>query len=118
MRTSACTTRSHRSGVSRRAFLGAAAAATVSIVPPCVLGGPGQVPPSDRVNLAFIGVGSQGLRVMLNFLRNADVQAVAVCDPNRSSDDYPQWQESEFRNRYGRWPFGSCAPTESAALQQ
>jgi len=31
-------------------------------------------------NIAFIGVGSQGLRVMLQFLREADVQGVAVCD--------------------------------------
>src|SRR5262249_17993298 len=61
-----------------------------------VLGGSGHVPPSDRVNVAFIGVGSQGLRVMLNFLKHKDVQAVAVCDANKSGGDYPQWDESEF----------------------
>src|SRR5262249_4816767 len=48
--------------------------------------------------LALIGVGSQGLRVMLNFLRHKDVQAVAVCDPNTSSADYPQWSKNEFCN--------------------
>jgi predicted dehydrogenase len=82
--------------ISRRRFL--AAAATCTIVPRHVLGGPGQVPPSGKVNLAFIGVGSQGLRVMLSFLREQKVQALAVCDPNRSSADYPQWSASEFRN--------------------
>src|SRR5204863_8254746 len=39
----------------------------------------------ERLNIAFIGVGSQGLRVMLHFLREPDVQGIAVCDPNNSS---------------------------------
>jgi predicted dehydrogenase len=54
------------------------------------------------VNIAFIGVGSQGLRVMLSFLRHEDVQAVAVCDPNQRSADYPQWSKSEFCNAVRR----------------
>ena len=86
------------SSVSRRTFLGqtAAAAMGLSIVPRRVLGGAGYVPPSDKVNIAFIGVGSQGLRVMLRFLREPDVQGVAVCDPNRSSANHPQWDTHEF----------------------
>jgi predicted dehydrogenase len=89
--------------MSRRKFLAAAAAAaTCTIVPRHVLGGAGQVSPSGKINLAFIGVGSQGLRVMLSFLRAADVQAVAVCDPNKASADYPQWGKSEFRNSVRR----------------
>ena len=84
--------------VSRRKFLGqsAAAAMAFSIVPRHVLGGAGFVPPSDKVNIAFIGVGSQGLRVMLHFLKEPDVQGVAVCDPNKSSADHPQWDTHEF----------------------
>src|SRR5215467_12496083 len=84
--------------ISRRKFLGQATATSVSlsIIPRRVLGGPGFFPPSDRVNIAFIGVGSQGLRVMLHFLQQPDVQAVAVCDPNKSSADYPQWDTHEF----------------------
>jgi len=86
--------------VSRRKFLGRAAGAVAgfSIVPRHVLGGPGFVPPSDKVNIAFIGVGAQGLRVMLEFLAQPDVQGVAVCDPNRAGADYPQWGEHEFRD--------------------
>jgi predicted dehydrogenase len=79
-----------------------AAAATVTIVPRSVLGGAGYVPPSEKINIAFIGVGSQGLRVMLGFLRRKDVHAVAVCDPNKASGDYPQWSKSEFRNAVRR----------------
>ncbi len=54
------------------------------------------MPPSEKVNVAFIGVGAQGLRVMLNFLKQPDVQGVSVCDPNPGSGDYPQWDEGEF----------------------
>lgn len=66
----------HPSGlVSRRDFIAqsAAAAAGFSIVPRHVLGGAGHVPPSDKVNLAFIGVGAQGLRVMIRFLREKEI---------------------------------------------
>ena len=58
---------------SRRKFLGQTAAAAIgfAIVPRHVLGGAGYVPPSDKVNIAFIGVGAQGLRVMLHFLKRA-----------------------------------------------
>ncbi len=84
---------------SRRKFLKqSAAAATFSIVPRHVLGGAGFVAPSDKVNLAFIGVGSQGFRVMLHFLREADVQGVAVCDVNKTGADHPQWSTHEFCN--------------------
>src|SRR5437660_758130 len=85
---------------SRRNFLKKTAAAALgfSIVPRWVLGGAGYVPPSDKLNIAFVGVGSQGLRVMLRFLRQPDVQAVAVCDPNKMSANYPQWDTHEFCN--------------------
>ncbi|MGO9084697.1 MAG: Gfo/Idh/MocA family protein [Candidatus Sulfotelmatobacter sp.] len=84
--------------VSRRKFLGQTAAAAIglAIVPRRVLGGPGYVPPSDKVNIAFIGVGAQGLRVMLHFLKEPDVQGVAVCDANKSGANYPQWDTHEF----------------------
>ena len=52
--------------------------------------------PSDKINIAFIGVGAQGLRVMLHFLREPDVQGVAVCDCNKSGANYPQWDTQEF----------------------
>ncbi|HJT70610.1 MAG TPA: Gfo/Idh/MocA family oxidoreductase [Terriglobales bacterium] len=86
--------------ISRRKFLGKTTAAAIglTIVPRHVLGGVGQVAPSDKVNLAFIGVGSQGFRVMLKFLQEPDVQGVAVCDCNKSSANHPQWDTHEFCN--------------------
>src|SRR5437773_4734160 len=89
---------SKRPAVSRREFLGTAGAtaAAFTIVPRHVLGGPGQIPPSAKINVAFIGAGSQGLRVMVNFLRQPDVQGVAVCDPNNGSGGHPQYENNEF----------------------
>jgi predicted dehydrogenase len=77
---------------------GAGVAATLMTVPRSVLGGAGAVAPSGKITMAFVGVGAQGLRVMLSFLRQPDVQAVAVCDVNAASGDYHQWSESEFCN--------------------
>jgi predicted dehydrogenase len=87
-----------KDSVSRRKFLKQTAAAAIgfTIVPRRVLGGAGFVPPSDKVNIAFIGVGAQGFRVMLHFLKEPDVQGVAVCDVNRSGANYPQWDTHEF----------------------
>src|SRR5260370_25130621 len=81
------TERSSERRLSRRKFVGEGAAAMVfSIVPRHVLGGPGFGPPSDKVNCAFICVGSQGLGVMLHFLREPDGPGVAGGDaPQRNS---------------------------------
>ena len=64
--------------MSRRDFMGAAAAATAfTIVPRSVLGGRGNIAPSEKVNIAGIGVGGQG---------GGDIRAlssqniVALCD--------------------------------------
>src|ERR1700751_2053120 len=90
--------KSVKRSLSRRNFLAqtAAAAAGLSIVPRRVLGGLNYVAPSDKINLAFIGVGSQGFRVMLHFLRESDVQGVAVCDANKGDAMHPQWDTHEF----------------------
>src|SRR5215211_7058375 len=87
--------------INRRAFLGSAAASTaaLTILPRHTLGGPGYVAPSDRINLAYIGVGNQGLREMVTLLPNPDVQIVAVCDPNKDSTDYVDWSKNEIRDR-------------------
>ena len=52
-------------------------------------------PPSDKVRLACIGVGAQGTRVMMDFMKEQDVQVVAVCDVNRQSSDYSEWGPNE-----------------------
>ena len=71
--------------MNRRDFIGttAATAAAITVVPRHVLGGPGYVAPSDKITVANIGCGTQGLREMPGMLQNPDLQVVAVADVNR-----------------------------------
>lgn len=56
---------------------GSAAVAAVSVVPRNVLGGAGQTPPSEKLNIAGIGVGGMGK----NNLRQLESEnIVALCD--------------------------------------
>src|SRR5213075_3488386 len=73
--------------VSRREFLGAAAAAAAfTIVPRYVLGGPKFVPPSEKVNVAIIGAGGQGRTNARALFAEADAQVMAVCDVAEVTD--------------------------------
>ncbi|MEJ0084890.1 MAG: Gfo/Idh/MocA family oxidoreductase [Pseudomonadota bacterium] len=64
---------------SRRLFLGqaAATAAVFTIVPRHVLGGPRHIAPSDRVNIAGVGVGGMG---RANMQALSGMNLVAMCD--------------------------------------
>jgi hypothetical protein len=88
------------SNANRRQFLGsAAAAAAFSIVPRHVLGGPNFVAPSDKINLACIGTGTQGLREMPVLLASQDIRITAVCDPNKDAVEYRDWDRNSLLNR-------------------
>ena len=93
--------------VSRRRFLqGAATAATFTIVPRHVLGGAGHVAPSEKITLAAIGTGGQGLQNVQAFLEFPEVQVVAVCDVNREGPGYISWNwdRGKASNVAGREP--------------
>ncbi|HKS35649.1 MAG TPA: Gfo/Idh/MocA family oxidoreductase [Verrucomicrobiae bacterium] len=88
--------------LSRRKFIHAAAAATAfTIVPRHVLGGPGFVPPSEKITVAYIGCGTQGLREMLRMLAMPEVQIVAVCDPVKDGHDYVDFSRDGLRAAIG-----------------
>jgi predicted dehydrogenase len=64
--------------ISRRTFVGGmAAAAGIMIVPRHVLGGPGYQAPSDKLNIATVGVSGQGSS---NTNACANENIVALCD--------------------------------------
>ena len=65
----------------RRNFLKTAAAAAlgIQIVPRHVLGGNGHTPPSEKLNLASIGVGGQG-GYDIGCLIEGPINMIAVCD--------------------------------------
>jgi predicted dehydrogenase len=85
--------------LSRRKFMltGGAAAAAFTVVPRHVLGGAGFVAPSEKITLAHIGCGTQGLREMTGLLAMPEVQIVAVCDPVRESYEYVDWSKDGLR---------------------
>lgn len=73
----------------RRQFLkglsvAAGAAAFPAIVPASVFGRSGAVAPSEKITMAGIGFGMQGIPNMKNFLSHDDVQWVAVCDVDKN----------------------------------
>jgi predicted dehydrogenase len=90
--------------ISRRDFVTQAAATTaaVTIVPRHVLGR-GQTPPSDRLNIAGVGVGGMGRTNLLNL--GVDNNIVALCDVDWGFAG-PQWQiarlESDFKREQDR----------------
>ncbi|MCG8311283.1 MAG: Gfo/Idh/MocA family oxidoreductase [Cytophagales bacterium] len=86
--------------MNRRHFISAAATstATISIVPRHVLGGRGHIAPSDKITVANIGCGTQGLREMPEMLENDQIQVISVCDVNKRSADYLDWSPDGIRN--------------------
>jgi predicted dehydrogenase len=79
---------------SRRTFLGgAAAAAAITIVPRYVLGGSGNTPPSEKLNIAGVGVGGMG---GYNLSQCEAENIVALCDVDldgyaaHTAKKYPQ----------------------------
>jgi predicted dehydrogenase len=74
----------------RRELLAATSAAFM-IVPRHVLGGAGYTAPSDKVTLAAIGMGRQGIAITMELMAQPDVQVVAVCDCNRFGKNYIEY---------------------------
>ncbi len=65
-------------GLSRRQFIGgAAAASSFIIVPRHVLGGPGYQAPSDTLNIACIGIGGKGFSDSEKMMKE---NVIALCD--------------------------------------
>lgn len=72
----------------RRQFLArsATAVAAFTIVPRHVLGGANFVPPSEKVNVAIIGCGGQGMTNVRALTAQADAQIIALADPAEYQD--------------------------------
>ncbi len=85
----------------RRDFIKTAATSGLafSVIPSHVLGGQGRVSPNDKLNVALIGCGTQGLGSLRGWLRDPDMHFISVCDPNKDSYDYPLWGPSRGENK-------------------
>jgi hypothetical protein len=98
-------------GTNRRDFLkhiagGLCTAVTFPyVVPSRALGANGAVPPSERIVMGFIGVGSMGGGHLRTFLGYADVQAVAASDLRKI---FRQRAAERAQHRYGNTDFKTC----------
>jgi predicted dehydrogenase len=82
--------------LTRRSFLTSAVTtmAAFTIVPRHVLGGPGETPPSQRLNIAGIGVGGKG---MDDLQQLASENIVALCDVDHifAAAAFKKWPEAK-----------------------
>ncbi|MEE4215746.1 MAG: Gfo/Idh/MocA family oxidoreductase [Bacteroidales bacterium] len=94
------------SKISRRSFIGTTAAATagLTVIPSSVVSGLGHIPPSDKLNIAGIGVGGMGNANLLKLKDKENI--VAVCDVDwayskSKFDNYPKAKRYwDFRKMY------------------
>ena len=92
-----------KGNINRREFLAPAAAGlALTLVPRHVLGGPGYVAPSDKITMAYIGCGTQGMREMLRLVATPEVQITSVCDPVKDGNDYVDWSSDGMRSDIAR----------------
>jgi len=69
-------------------MIAAGAIIVPTIIPACARGKDGNVAPSDRINLAFIGAGNQAGNDVKVFLKDKRVQVTTICDVNKESSGY------------------------------
>ena len=88
-------------GISRREFVGntAKAAAVFTIVPGHVISGLGHMAPSDKLNIAGIGVGGRGAAVLKN-LQSENIIALCDVDWGYSADVFEQYPKAK---KYWDW---------------
>ncbi len=74
--------------ISRRSFLAKSSTiAAFTVVPRHVIGGPGQVPPSEKLNIACIGIGGKGA-MDADYVAHENI--VAFCDVDFSASRAPK----------------------------
>lgn len=95
-------------GIHRRTFLKTTATTSLTLpmlIRSSALGKAGTTPPSERINMGFIGLGGMGTNNMRAFMAQDDVQVRAVCDVVKASDQYGHWYKKGWNGAwFGREP--------------
>jgi len=84
-------------GIDRRSFLRSTAAAGVAaftIVPRHVLGGPGYTPPSEKLNIAGIGVGGRGTSD-LGAVSSENIVALCDVDEKQAAETFKKYPNAK-----------------------
>ncbi len=85
-----------RGNITRRDFMGAAAAAAAfTIVPRYVMGGVGQKPPSEKLNIAGVGGGGMGESIV-NACKNEKIVAVCDVDENYAGQFFKEYPKAKI----------------------
>ena len=80
--------------ITRRSLMGAAAGvAAFTIVPRHVLGGAGQTPPSEKINIAGVGIGGQG-GADLRELSSQNIVALCDVDWAHAGGTFRRWPDA------------------------
>ena len=79
----------------KRTAVWASAATAVSIVPRHVLGGPRQIPPSEKMNIAGIGIGGMGAGNLRN-VESENIVALCDVDKNYAAATIRKYPNAEF----------------------
>ncbi|MCX5683917.1 MAG: Gfo/Idh/MocA family oxidoreductase, partial [Planctomycetota bacterium] len=84
-------------GLSRREFLGATGAATAAflVVPRHALAASGKTPPSDKVNIAGIGVGGQGGGDVRGMAGGNNIVAFADVDSKKAEKIFGEFPDAK-----------------------
>ncbi|MDQ3291146.1 MAG: Gfo/Idh/MocA family oxidoreductase, partial [Bacteroidota bacterium] len=97
---------SNETNVNRRSFLksGSLAVASFFIVPRYVLGGPGYIAPSDKLNIASVGVGGKGLVDLERAFNNGTENIVALCDVDarQAQEARLKWPKARYYHDFRR----------------
>ncbi|MFZ1291362.1 MAG: twin-arginine translocation signal domain-containing protein, partial [Melioribacteraceae bacterium] len=86
-----------KNGITRRSFIGRTALATAAftIIPRHVLGGKGYIAPSDKLNIACIGIGGKGVEDS-EAMQNENVVALCDVDDIRGSETRLKYPNAKF----------------------
>jgi len=105
-------------GLTRRGLLKAAAAAAPYVIASAALGAEGRLPPSERIGMGFIGLGTQGGGHLVGgawtyltggYLARDDVQVLAVCDIVRSKrESFKQRVNAYYAEKGGGGTYAAC----------
>ena len=77
----------------------AGAAATLAVVPRHVLGGPRHIPPSEKMNIAGIGIGGMGAGNLRN-LESENIVALCDVDADYASGTINRYPDAKFYGDY------------------
>lgn len=87
------------SKIDRRSFIESTAstAAAITVVPSHVIAGLGHINPSDKINVANIGCGTQGIRELPEMFEHPQTVVTALCDVNKYAKYYRDWSHDGLK---------------------